>query len=80
MTDCIKCPKCKKRWADPGQLCDACAFVPKVGKLVSGRTSPRPGDMPISSHDMIEDDYGEESDADSGSTKTSEELHLRRTP
>ncbi len=55
-----RCPKCKSVLADDGS-CWRCSFVPKVGKLAATKDQV----------DM-EDDYGDESDADSTCFQRSE--------
>lgn len=38
-----KCPKCRKRFVEhKGDLCEFCAFVPKVGKLLPGYVPATP--------------------------------------
>ena len=59
-----KCPKCKKRYvAKAGELCVGCAFVPKPGKVPPGFVPLK--NRPASTQDSLEDDYGDESNADS---------------
>lgn len=71
-----KCPKCRTRFVDePGELCAACSFRPQVGKLMSGRRRPgRDKGVHVRDleHEAVEDDYGDESDADSTAWQRSE--------
>lgn len=60
----MKCKKCKTRWADDGhELCAACEFQPQTGKLPP-RYQKHKG-LPSPTGESAEDDYGDESNADS---------------
>jgi len=59
-----KCRKCRKRIAEEdSNLCLACAFMPKIGHLASGRL-PAPHNKPTSTQMIEEDRYDEESGPD----------------
>lgn len=59
-----KCQKCRKRFAEEGhRLCSACEFVPKKGIIPPGMSIHRT--RPVTSGEPAEDDYSENSTADS---------------
>ena len=61
-----KCEKCKTRWAAEGEtLCSACKFVPKVGRVPPTMRVHKGLDPHALAGELAEDDYGEDSTADS---------------